>query len=172
MDLDVGFDRSRLRSSCASALRAPAQSCRLSAAPIPGLRRACRRSPRGRADARPASSPFVASGSSRGRRFGSDRPIRGVYEVPGTRYEVPKERGREAPLFQHESGCKPDSVPAELAGDGHLSMRPTWNTTGGPPCSVLALLPVGFTEPLRSPATLVVSYTTVSPLPADGVPST
>src|SRR5688572_21783772 len=31
---------------------------------------------------------------------------------------------------------------------------------------LLILLQVGFTEPLRSPGTLVVSYTTVSPLPA------
>jgi hypothetical protein len=30
----------------------------------------------------------------------------------------------------------------------------------------LVLLPVGFTEPRRSPDALVVSYTTVSPLPA------
>ena len=30
---------------------------------------------------------------------------------------------------------------------------------------LLALLQVGFTEPSRSPGTLVVSYTTVSPLP-------
>src|SRR6478736_6942600 len=34
------------------------------------------------------------------------------------------------------------------------------------PC--LALLRVGFTEPCRSPGTLVVSYTTVSPLPPSG----
>ena len=41
-------------------------------------------------------------------------------------------------------------------------------SSGGPPsnASCLALLRVGFTEPRRSPATLVVSYTTVSPLPA------
>jgi len=34
------------------------------------------------------------------------------------------------------------------------------------PARLLALLQVGFTEPSRSPGTLVVSYTTVSPLPA------
>ena len=33
------------------------------------------------------------------------------------------------------------------------------------PTHLLALLRVGFTEPSRSPETLVVSYTTVSPLP-------
>jgi len=38
--------------------------------------------------------------------------------------------------------------------------------TGGTPCSCLTLLRVGFTEPPQSPAVLVVSYTTVSPLPA------
>jgi hypothetical protein len=32
----------------------------------------------------------------------------------------------------------------------------------------LALLRVGFAQPLRSPGALVVSYTTVSPLPAPG----
>jgi hypothetical protein len=32
---------------------------------------------------------------------------------------------------------------------------------------LLALLRVGFTEPPQSPAALVVSYTTVSPLPPD-----
>ena len=39
---------------------------------------------------------------------------------------------------------------------------------GGPPTPCLALLLVGFTEPFRSPGTLVVSYTTVSPLPVRG----
>jgi hypothetical protein len=40
-------------------------------------------------------------------------------------------------------------------------------SSGGQPsnASCLALLRVGFTEPHRSPGTLVVSYTTVSPLP-------
>ncbi len=40
-------------------------------------------------------------------------------------------------------------------------------SSGGQPsnASCLTLLPVGFTEPFRSPGTLVVSYTTVSPLP-------
>ena len=33
------------------------------------------------------------------------------------------------------------------------------------PARLLALLQVGFTEPSRSPGTLVVSYTAVSPLP-------
>ncbi len=39
--------------------------------------------------------------------------------------------------------------------------------SGGPPSNAccLSLLQVGFTEPLQSPGALVVSYTTVSPLP-------
>src|SRR5664280_2246418 len=40
-------------------------------------------------------------------------------------------------------------------------------SSGGPPSNApcLTLLRVGFAEPHRSPGTLVVSYTTVSPLP-------
>src|SRR5450759_6029032 len=40
-------------------------------------------------------------------------------------------------------------------------------SSGGPPSNAccLTLLQVGFTEPLQSPGVLVVSYTTVSPLP-------
>jgi len=64
--------------------------------------------------------------------------------------------------------CRP-----RRAGGGHLSgpavtdglVRPTRDDTGGQPCPCLALLLVGFAEPGRSPAPLVVSYTTVSPLP-------
>lgn len=43
-------------------------------------------------------------------------------------------------------------------------------SSGGPPSNApcLALLPVGFTKPPSSPRALVVSYTTVSPLP-DGI---
>jgi len=37
-----------------------------------------------------------------------------------------------------------------------------------PPATLLALLQVGFTEPPGSPRALVVSYTTVSPLPPPG----
>jgi len=72
-----------------------------------------------------------------------------------------------------ESACKPDSVPTRgSAAAIYLGpplpvglARPTRDVTGGPPCPCLALLPVGFAEPQRSPAALVVSYTTVSPLP-------
>src|SRR3712207_642296 len=44
------------------------------------------------------------------------------------------------------------------------------SSSGGPPSNApcLALLQVGFTEPPESPRALVVSYTTVSPLPPEG----
>jgi len=45
------------------------------------------------------------------------------------------------------------------------SVRPTWDVAGGQPCPCLALLRVGLAEPRRSPAALVSSYLTVSPLP-------
>ena len=76
-----------------------------------------------------------------------------------------------------ECMCKPDSVSAYSrrlrADDDHLSgpdiaerARAAYlGLMGGQPSPCLALLPVGFTEPTRSPGTLVVSYTTVSPLP-------
>ena len=57
--------------------------------------------------------------------------------------------------------------------DGHLSgtdvaaglVRSTRGVAGGPPCLCSTLLRMGFTEPTRSPGSLVVSYTTLSPLP-------
>ena len=82
-----------------------------------------------------------------------------------------------------ESVCKPDSVPVPRdrgrpsiwgrrlrrprCGLPAGSDGPSSNTCAGsseePP--ILTLLRVGFAEPRRSPAALVVSYTTVSPLP-------
>ena len=67
-----------------------------------------------------------------------------------------------------ESADKPDPVV-----DGHLSgtdiaaglARSTRDVAGGPPCPCSTLLRMGFAEPLRFPGALVVSYTTVSPLP-------
>jgi len=77
--------------------------------------------------------------------------------------------------------CKPDSVPEGVLRVAaiHLGLpSPTGSSglpasrTGRPVAragalvgALLALLRVGFTEPPRSPGTLVVSYTTVSPLP-------
>ena len=89
-----------------------------------------------------------------------------------------------------EWACKPGSVPSTLAGlrpaiislrhrlPGTSSGRPGSGCEAGrlaPPgperdagrtSSCLALLPMGFTEPGRSPGLLVSSYLTVSPLPA------
>ena len=95
-------------------------------------------------------------------------------------------------LTGDEAACKPGSVPGRLAafpfGD-HPSRRAVAGTlhavhpqarAGSPqsPAHVRrtgrfsTLLRVGFTEPPRSPGALVVSYTTVSPLPtARGPPA-
>jgi hypothetical protein len=82
--------------------------------------------------------------------------------------------------------CKPDPVvtlPLDNATGDHPStatvasrlQRPTRelgraalerSRRSRSPATLLALLHVGFTEPPQSPAELVVSYTTVSPLPA------
>ena len=88
-----------------------------------------------------------------------------------------------------ESACKPGSVPGRLtalrSATIHLGLPlPTGSCglpagSGGPPSNacaaarlaprgLLTLLRVGFTEPPRSPGALVVSYTTVSPLPRAG----
>jgi len=82
-----------------------------------------------------------------------------------------------------ESVCKPDSVPVARgrpsicdcrcrqpdaahprtrAGSPQSFAQPT------PGADLLALLQVGFTKPPGSPRPLVVSYTTVSPLPPEG----
>jgi hypothetical protein len=77
---------------------------------------------------------------------------------------------------ENEPAYKPDSVhPAINAGPATIHLGPPLpaassglpGSSGGPPSSApcLALLQVGFTEPPSSPRTLVVSYTTVSPLP-------
>ena len=83
-----------------------------------------------------------------------------------------------------ESTCKPDSVPGTCApSDGHPSLpavadrfvrstrrlgRAALERLREPGLArlFLTLLQVGFTKPLRSPGTLVVSYTAVSPFPA------
>ena len=83
-----------------------------------------------------------------------------------------------------ELACKPDSVPWRRAATRRRSSISACRrrqapaaypqASGGPPSNacaahrgarLLALLRVGFTKPSRSPGTLVVSYTTVSPLP-------
>ena len=97
-------------------------------------------------------------------------------------------RQRAAPTQQRADrpAYRPDSVsPGSTPDDGaiHLGTPLPMSSSGlpasadGPPSNaradrlltqrvLLALLPVGFTEPSRSPGMLVVSYTTVSPLPA------
>jgi hypothetical protein len=60
-----------------------------------------------------------------------------------------------------------------LAGSSVLpahSTGPVSRRPGAPIVCCLDLLRVGFTEPLQSPGALVVSYTTVSPLPAAEAP--
>jgi hypothetical protein len=91
-------------------------------------------------------------------------------------------RGRAA----GELACRPGSVHPLARADGHPSraavadslVRSTREHRAGRPqslaqdsrrwrASLLTLLRVGFTKPPRSPWALVVSYTTVSPLPPD-----
>ena len=90
-------------------------------------------------------------------------------------------RRRSWPHEVGESACRPGSVPPLTRGGGHPSraavadslVRSTREHRAGRPRSLaqgaaaplLTLLRVGFTEPPQSPAALVVSYTTVSPLP-------
>lgn len=79
-----------------------------------------------------------------------------------------------------EPAAKPDSVPFPRKGGSHLSgarvtarldaAHPGLGGSGPLPVPIgtrpcLALLLVGFAWPRRSPASPVVSYTTVSPLP-------
>ena len=79
---------------------------------------------------------------------------------------------RLAVCVECESACKPDSVranPRRPSIWGRCCQRPRavyLEINGREPCSCLTLLRVGFAEPPQSPAVLVVSYTTVSPLPA------
>jgi hypothetical protein len=94
-------------------------------------------------------------------------PILVTIESYGVRQIVGGEGPRGAPHTVRACD-KPDSVV-----DGHLSgvgvaaglVRSTRDVAGGPPCPCSTLLRVGFAEPSRSPGMLVVSYTTVSPLP-------
>ena len=85
-----------------------------------------------------------------------------------------------------ESACRPGSVHPLARADGHPSgtavagslVRSTREHRAGHPqtfaqeagASLLTLLRVGFTEPPGSLRALVVSYTTVSPLPRDTGP--
>ncbi len=89
--------------------------------------------------------------------------------------------GRKGVRAADESACKPGSVPRSR-GAATIHLGPPLpaascglpGSSGGPPSNApcLTLLRVGFAEPHGSPRTLVVSYTTVSPLPdaAEAVP--
>jgi len=80
--------------------------------------------------------------------------------------------GEMGSLKPCEPACKPDSVPvmnrrrpsiwARRCRRAHAAYP---GPLGGPPGPCSALLLVGFGDPPRLPAALVVSYTTVSPLP-------
>lgn len=82
--------------------------------------------------------------------------------------------------MQNEPACKPDPVPPGGPGAATIHLGPSLPTassdlpgsSGGPPSNApcLTLLRVGFTEPRWSPSALVVSYTTVSPLPGAEAP--
>jgi hypothetical protein len=97
-----------------------------------------------------------------------------------------KSKRRSAAQAAGELACRPGSVHPLARAGGHPSrtavagslMRSTREHRAGRPQSLaqelplpgrslLTLLRVGFTEPPRSPWALVVSYTTVSPLPPD-----
>lgn len=85
----------------------------------------------------------------------TSRPIRRVLSPKGlaARRETAIHLGLSLPAascgLPADSGGQPSNVRAETPG-----------------CLLLTLLRVGFTEPSESPRRLVVSYTTVSPLPA------
>ena len=85
-------------------------------------------------------------------------------------------RRTRQPEAADEPACKPGSVARRLAPatGGHPSRAAVADnlsglpgSSGGPPSNApcLTLLRVGFAEPPGSPRALVVSYTTVSPLP-------
>ena len=118
------------------------------------------------------------------RSVGVDRQLVGRDLSGHPRFGAP--RRACARLGADESACKPDSVPGRLAalrsatiplglpsptgscGPPAGSDGPPSNACAAarlPPSRLLTLLRVGFTEPPRSPGVLVVSYTTVSPLP-------
>ena len=111
------------------------------------------------------------------RRLSSDRACALIRPALATGW--PHRRSAERSVG--EPACRPDSVPPLARGGGHPSgtavadslVRSTREHRAGRPQSLaqgavaplLTLLRVGFTEPPQSPAALVVSYTTVSPLP-------
>src|SRR6185437_8609728 len=91
-------------------------------------------------------------------------------------------RRRSKGYGRGEPACRPGSVPAlgARAAVIHLGLplpaascglpaslgRAALERSRRPRRALLTLLQVGFTKPSQSPVTLVVSYTTVSPLPS------
>jgi hypothetical protein len=126
----------------------------------------------------------VTAGSSRLLRSRSASRRPGPSRSAGTGSCFPGMKTQVSGVLRGESACRPGSVPPLARGDGHLSraavagslVRSTREHRAGRPQALaqaralrrealLTLLRVGFTEPPQSPAALVVSYTTVSPLP-------
>jgi len=116
-------------------------------------------------------------GYRRDLRGGSD----GTGTEPGSMVTIPSQVSE---IEGGEPACRPGSVRPLARGGGHPSrtavadslVRSTREHRAGSPRTLaqartrrvralLTLLRVGFTEPPQSPAALVVSYTTVSPLP-------
>ena len=114
------------------------------------------------------AAPNLPAAAIRGHQGGQAPPGRSVLERWAT----------------GESACRPGSVHPLARADGHPSttavadslLRSTREHRAGRPQALarsaprrartfLTLLRVGFTKPPQSPAALVVSYTTVSPLP-------
>ena len=120
-----------------------------------------------RAGFRPSGPDQTGVGGPKGRPAGA-RAVR-----PGR----PRTAGRHCTIDADEPDCKPDPVSPRVTPTAtatiHLgtTLPPSScdlpGYSGGPPSNApcLTLLRVGFTKPHRSPGTLVVSYTTVSPLP-------
>src|SRR5215211_15702 len=80
--------------------------------------------------------------------------------------------GPPLPAASCDLPASSNGPPSDASGEALRSRRHR-NVGGGRRTDVLLiLLQVGFTEPSRSPGTLVVSYTTLSPLPRPrGVPA-
>ena len=115
-----------------------------------------------------------------GRAIRAPRPGGNVSYLSDVRLPAEDGRGTELSITSNnprQSGQRTVSRPVggvlsppKWEVGGHPSARPTWGVPsllGGRAAHVpyLALLRVGFAEPLRSPGALVRSYRTVSPLP-------
>src|SRR6185295_17514701 len=119
-----------------------------------------------------------------GERCAGGRPLGGVSPPTSVRTRRRADRASHAPpagaeVVEEESACKPDPVRPPRGGPATISLGALAPRRRSPaPCDLpgssdgpssnapcLALLRVGLAEPARSPAPLVSSYLTVSPLP-------